>query len=110
NLSGTASSRIISDRPYSFRRSSASKRVASVRNSCSRPSATSTSATESRASELANHALQQRNELPAHAPCRLHHLGMIERPREYARGHVGNARETEHVHAHVARDDGLRDG
>src|SRR5438270_7493558 len=56
-----------------------------------------------RRSETANDPLQQRDELPAHAPRGLHHLGVIERLRQDAGGHVGDARNPEYLDAHMPR-------
>src|SRR2546425_4980863 len=77
-------------------------------NASSWPSPTSTSATDRRpSSDPANDALQQRDELSAHAPRGFHDLGVIERLRQDARGHVRDARDAQYIDAHVPRDDRL---
>src|ERR1044071_9085730 len=77
--------------------------------SFSRPSVTSTIATDRRPSnEAANDALQQRNELPADALRGVHDLGVIERLRQHAGRHVRDARDAEHLEAHMSRNDGFR--
>ena len=46
----------------------------------------------------------------AHAARRLHHFVVIERLRQHAGGRVGDARDAEHLDAHVPRDDRLGHG
>ena len=41
---------------------------------------------------------------------RLHHFGVIERLRQHAGRHVGDARDAEHLDPHVPRDDRFRHG
>src|ERR1043165_9617654 len=55
-----------------------------------------------------HHPPQQLRERIAHAIARRHHFLMIDRFVADARGHVCDARDAEHFHAHVARDDGFR--
>ena len=47
---------------------------------------------------------------PAHLLRHLHHLRVIERLRQHAGGRVGDARDAEHLDAHVPRDDRFRHG
>ena len=63
-----------------------------------------------RLSESLNDALQQRAELAANATRDLHHLVVDERLRQDAGRHVGDARDAEHLDAHVSRDDGFGRG
>src|SRR6266851_7593802 len=100
---------MVSARPYCFRTSSASNSAASARKSASRPSLTSTSATDSRPPrlELANNPLQQRNKLSADPPSGVHHLSVTESLGQYARGHVRDARDAEHLDRHVTGHDGF---
>ena len=57
-----------------------------------------------------NDFLQQRDELAAHPSRRFHHLVVIERLRQHAGRHVRDARDAEHLDAHVARGNRLRHG
>src|SRR5688572_2042166 len=61
-------------------------------------------------SETANDALEQRDELAFDLLRRLHHFRMMQRLREHAGGRVGDARDAEHLHPHVTRDDRFRCG
>src|SRR6187200_1921909 len=64
-------------------------------------------AASTRRSESANGVLQQAHEIGGHAARGPHHLGVIERLRQHSGGHVGDARDAEHVDTHVAGDDGF---
>src|SRR4051812_32224729 len=52
-----------------------------------------------------NNPLQQRGEGAAHALCRPQHVRMIDRLRQHAGCHVGDARDAEDLESHVARRD-----
>src|SRR3954465_4267519 len=100
------SSRTTSARPYPFRATTTSYCRASATNSSSRPAFTSITETESRVgSDSGNDLLQQGDELAADPPRCLHDLVVIERLRQHAGGHVGDARDAEHAQAHVPRRD-----
>ena len=43
----------------------------------------------------------------ADAAGRFDHLAVIERLRQHARGHIRDARNPEHLHPHLAGDDGF---
>src|SRR6187402_3458539 len=60
-------------------------------------------------SESLNDLLQQGDELSTDPACRVHDLVVIERLRQDTRGHVGDARDAEHLDAHVPGNDRLRD-
>ena len=51
---------------------------------------------------------EQSDELPAHTPRRLHHLVVMQRLRQHASRHVRDARDAEHLDAHVPRRNGFR--
>src|SRR3954469_22984585 len=53
------------------------------------------------ASDTLDNPFKQRDERPAHEAGRLHHLGVIQRLRQHTRGHVGDARDPEHLETHV---------
>src|SRR5688572_26158628 len=77
-------------------------------NWCSRPGLTSITETERRAvSDAANDLLQKCYELALDTPRGFHHLGVIERLRQHARRHVGDAGDAEHFQVHVPGDNRL---
>src|SRR5687768_5390442 len=61
-------------------------------------------------SEAANDALEQRDELALDLLRRLHHFRMVQRLRKHAGRGVGDTRDAEHFHAHMAGNDGFRCG
>src|SRR5688572_12514146 len=62
------------------------------------------------ASESLKDALQERDELVPHAAGRLNHLFFSQRLREDAGRHVRDARNAQHLDAHVAGRDRFRHG
>src|ERR1044071_3434162 len=61
-------------------------------------------------SESLNDPLEQRDEGAAHLPGGFQYFLVVERLRQDARRHVGDARHPQDLEPHVARRDCLRDG
>src|SRR5688500_4576618 len=59
--------------------------------------------------EALNDPLEQGDERSAHATSGLHHFIVVERLRQHASRHVGDARDAQHLDAHMTSRNRLRD-
>src|SRR5262245_61001626 len=66
-------------------------------------SAARAASTRDERSEPANDALQESDELAAHAARRFHHFVVMQRLWQHTRGHVRDARNAQHLEPHVPR-------